>query len=749
MLNRRPIQLLDDATPITGTELIPVAQSGALKKLSVNSLAEQAAALVPPGPVGAPGDPGPTGPMGPQGIAGPAGPQGLTGPEGPMGPEGPVGPQGGQGPQGLQGIQGEPGTPGATGAQGPQGLPGDTGPQGPTGPTGAQGPQGNQGIQGLTGPAGATGATGPQGPQGIQGEPGPAVPDGDKGDITVSASGATWTIDAASVTNAKLANMATATLKGRTTAGTGSPEDLSTTQARVLLSINNVNNTSDANKPISTATQTALDLKAPLASPALTGTPTAPTAAVSTNTTQIATTAFVNAEIANDAPTKSGGGASGTWPISITGSAQSLTAPRTLTIGATGKNFDGTANVAWSLAEIGAAADSAVVHLAGAETITGAKTFAADVQLNNTYSLKVGSQSGGAVGQIRIEDATAARIGFTTAGSRRYTVGSSGSLWTLRDESGAVDRLSVDSSGVFLFRGGEARVTALQTQFGYVGVPGYTVSINSTAGGGGTSDLRLNNSPAENRWLLRKNAVVESGSNVGSDLQLYRYLDSGSASMVLGVSRATGVVDFTVAPTVSGSALALDNGVVHLAGNETVNGIKDFPSGVRVNGSVPATQYGLFTRSTSTGGAAVYGYQTAGATVDLNAMPGDGTSGATVRIGRSTTTSHAQGAQLIVNYGDGTASETFRVDKLNLKYLGQNIWHAGNFAPAAQPAQTIAGGPLLTSEAGTLRVEGQIRTQGRDITLAADASSWDEQPRVFTQSGDPGAKAADGDIWAW
>ena len=41
------------------------------------------------------------------------------------------------------------------------------------------------------------------------------------------------------------------------------------------------------------ATITNLALKAPLASPALTGVPTAPTAGVSTNTTQIATTAFV------------------------------------------------------------------------------------------------------------------------------------------------------------------------------------------------------------------------------------------------------------------------------------------------------------------------------------------------------------------------------------------------------------------------------------------------------------------------
>ena len=40
--------------------------------------------------------------------------------------------------------------------------------------------------------------------------------------------------------------------------------------------------------------QGALDLKAPLASPVLTGTPTAPTAPVSTNTTQLATCEFVH-----------------------------------------------------------------------------------------------------------------------------------------------------------------------------------------------------------------------------------------------------------------------------------------------------------------------------------------------------------------------------------------------------------------------------------------------------------------------
>ena len=44
---------------------------------------------------------------------------------------------------------------------------------------------------------------------------------------------------------------------------------------------------------VTSAIQTQLNAKAPLASPALTGTPTAPSAAASTDSTQIATTAFV------------------------------------------------------------------------------------------------------------------------------------------------------------------------------------------------------------------------------------------------------------------------------------------------------------------------------------------------------------------------------------------------------------------------------------------------------------------------
>lgn len=63
------------------------------------------------------------------------------------------------------------------------------------------------------------------------------------------------------VSNAKLANAPANTMKGNNTGSSAVVQDLTTSQVRTLLSINNTDNTSDANKPISTATQTALNTK--------------------------------------------------------------------------------------------------------------------------------------------------------------------------------------------------------------------------------------------------------------------------------------------------------------------------------------------------------------------------------------------------------------------------------------------------------------------------------------------------------
>ena len=68
--------------------------------------------------------------------------------------------------------------------------------------------------------------------------------------------------------------------------------------------LGNVENLAPADMPISSAGQAALNAKANKTDADLLGVPKAPTAAVGTNSTQLATTAFVGAEIADKAYSK-------------------------------------------------------------------------------------------------------------------------------------------------------------------------------------------------------------------------------------------------------------------------------------------------------------------------------------------------------------------------------------------------------------------------------------------------------------
>lgn len=127
-----------------------------------------------------------------------------------------------------------------------------------------------------------------------------------------------------------------ASFNGRT--GIVTPATGDYTKSQVGLS--NVDNTSDASKPVSTAQAAINATLAPLASPALSGNPTAPTQTAGNNSTRIATTAFVQTAVADivggladpDYPALTGS----TWdgsPASI-----ELTADTNLTLTTTANN---------------------------------------------------------------------------------------------------------------------------------------------------------------------------------------------------------------------------------------------------------------------------------------------------------------------------------------------------------------------------------------------------------------------------
>ena len=248
---------------------------------------------------------------------------GAQGPAGATGAQGEPGPAGPQGLQGEQGIQGETGATGAQGIQGPIGLTGPQGIQGETGLTGPQGPQGIQGPKGDTGDPGPAGADSTvPGPQGLKGDTGdtgaPGTTDYEQldnlPDLSIYAT-QTYADNAATTAVAAVIESAPSTLNTlnelaaainddasfastvTTALGTKAPIDSPTFTGTVagitksMVGLSNVDNTTDANKPISTATQTALDtklssstasntyetienvaLKAPKANPTFTGT---------------------------------------------------------------------------------------------------------------------------------------------------------------------------------------------------------------------------------------------------------------------------------------------------------------------------------------------------------------------------------------------------------------------------------------------------------------------------------------------
>jgi hypothetical protein len=187
---------------------------------------------------------------------------------------------------------------------------------------------------------------------------------------------------------------------------------------KVISLANNTLTTTSAQMAAAVTDETGSGALVFASSPVLTGVPTTPTATVNTNTTQIASTAFVVSQIADDAPTKTGTGASGSWSINAAtasilqtaraingvlfdGAANILTTlwgtARTITIGTTGKSVDGSVNVSWTLGEIGAQAVNSKLTGLSALSATFGMVVQTATNVFTSRSVDVGANTGVAI----------------------------------------------------------------------------------------------------------------------------------------------------------------------------------------------------------------------------------------------------------------------------------------------------------------------------------------------------------------
>ena len=225
---------------------------------------------------------------------------------------------------------------------------------------------------------------------------GVGLTDGDKGDITVGANGTVWTVDAAAITNAKLANMPSATFKGRLAAGSGPASDITAAEATTMLPVFTA--TEKGLAPASGGgTTNFLRADGSWAAPASGGGgATLPALGLSASAAQLntAASAFPNALLMGDVSNLARGAGEVTsaaaWPASVV--ANGITATKT----ATGFGADGTPWVEYTVNGIATTTGGVVIFAQGTPYISAAagQTF--------TFGAVMSLESGSAVGAVGV-----------------------------------------------------------------------------------------------------------------------------------------------------------------------------------------------------------------------------------------------------------------------------------------------------------------------------------------------------------
>lgn len=273
---------------------------------------------------------------------------------------------------------------------------------------------------------------------------------------------------------------------------------------------------------------TALGLKAPLASPTFSGTPAAPTAAPGTNTTQLATTAFVLANAGSGTVTSvsSANGdvtvATGTTtPVLTIVSAPKLTTARNIN----GVAFDGTGNITVT---------------AAAGTLTGTALNATVVTSSLTA---VGDLVTGSIGTGFVVKGVTMTLGSDAANDVYY-----------RNSSGVLTRLANGTTGQFLAATtGSAPSWGTPSGSGTVTHTG-NLTANAVVLGNGTADITVSTAFVTDGVSILTVGVAGAST---SGAVIIKGKTSGSLKITLNDATAQAIVLGLAAQTTSGATIQI------------------------------------------------------------------------------------------------------------------------------------------------------------------------------------------------
>ena len=308
-------------------------------------------------------------------------------------------------------------------------------------------------------------------------------------------------------------------------------------------------------------TLTANDISAaggaPLNSPAFFGVPTAPTAATATNTTQLATTAFVQNAIGAGAGVVSFNGRGGAITLTaadLTGAGGALLSSPAFTGTPSGPTAAG--GVSTTQLATTAFVQNAVGAISGFLPIAGG-TLTGPLTVANTLDID------GVAGSVRALFGTTAgldrwRIAMGTGGAGEPGANSGSDFGISRySDAGAL----IDSPFFVVRATGQIQVSIAPN------TPG-TGQMMLT-GAAGTAKGFVGATNALPRWgLLLGSSDAETGGNAGSSFNLNRFNDAGAAlGNVIAASRVTGVVTFAAAIVNGPSDRTLKENIEPLTGS--------------------------------------------------------------------------------------------------------------------------------------------------------------------------------------